>query len=1046
MAFADPIATSQPGFGAKANKVTSPGVNSWWGPSLSFPYPTNSWFMDFVLTPTAAMTNSGDDRRTTVWPYMIQAENAGLTTIKPFIRTYSDGRTLRNEHNINYDATATNWGWTSDTAPAIWRALDLRLRSTESIVSRYLQSYDELSATLRWNVDGTHYMEAPIVKGMPYVTMRYTALTPVFETDNTDYHAITTVNGAAPSGTVSGTKFKLTINRPYLGSGATETWILYASSSITFTASSSQLVATAPFTGYLRLAVVPSGSAAETTLDTYKDAVPVGGSSAVSVSGNVATTTFSYTKTGAGGTLLMYCLPHHEATLSAPSYVSNFQITTIRGTLRAVTGNTWTMTDQLSTITWDSPNAIDSNKLSAIQAAFNDEKVFQASDLDATEAYLFGKQIARAGRLALIANQLGDLTSRNSILAQMKSYLNPWFDNNSASVLIRSLMYDTTWGGVISTNAHEQSPAGDPQNANQEFGNAVYNDHYFHWGYFIYGAAVIAHFDSAWATAYKTKVNDMIRDIANPSFGGDPYFTQFRHHDWYEGHSWAAGLQANGDGRNQESASEALNAWYGINLWGLATSQTDLRNVGRYLQAKEARAAQLYWQMPSYNTVYPPSFAAQKVIPLVFANKVFNGTWFGLSDDILVGIETLPFTPASHELLPKTWMQEAYPAVLADNATPASAWTPGGWLGYTYAAQAIINPDAAFTNINTNISTTDVNQYLDQFGASKTNLLWWSAVQGGSGSAPTATATTITGAVPSSPSSVGTSVTFTAQVSPAVAGTVTFFDGVTQIGSASISGSQASISTSSLAAGTHSIIASFVPTNTAAYGGSTSASYSYTVNAVVATTTSTTLSALPTSPAVSGANVTFTATVAPATATGTVAFKDGAVTLGTGSVVSGTATYVTGSLAIGAHSITAVFSSSDTNAYTNSTSSILSYSITTGGGPGTSNANTVPYLALSYGQPQTAVRRTVNDTNYTIAASDTIIAYTALTAARVVTLVSSGISAGKEIVIKDESGACSVVRTITISGTIDGQGSAVLNTAYAVAVYYFNGTSWSKIY
>lgn len=828
MAFSDPISVSAPGYASKTNKVTNPSGNAWWGPGISFPFPTNSWFMDFVLPGTTDMVNSAMDRRTTVWPYMVRAQNDGLAFNRPFIRKYPDGRTLRNEHQINYDATATNWGWTSAQSPAIWRYLDLTFKSTETIASRYLDRFDQLTATLKWNVDGTHYMEAPIVKGMPYVTMRYTALTPKFATDNTDYHSIATVNGSAPSGTVSGTKFKLTVNRPYLGSGATETWILYASSSITFTASSSGLTATAPFTGYLRAAMVPTASAGEETiLDTYKDAVPTAGTTSVSVTSNTATTTFSYTKIGSGSTLLTYILPHHEAILSSPTYASNFSFTTIRGQLKAAIGNTFTMNDTLSTITWNSPNAIDSNKLSAITTALATEKNFQAYNLDASEAYLFGKQVSRAARLALIADQVGDTAARDNILTNMKTYLNPWFDNNAASVTARSLMYDTTWGGVVANSAHEASPAGDPQNANQEFGNAVYNDHYFHWGYFIYGAAVIAHFDSAWASSYQTKVNNMIRDIANPSASGDPYFTQLRHFDWFEGHSWAAGLQANGDGRNQESTSEAVNAWYGINLWGLATNQPDLRNVGRYLQAKEVNAAKLYWQMPSYNNVYPSDFASQKVIPLLFANKAFNGTWFGITDDILVGIETLPFTPVSHELLPKAWMQETYPANIADNATTGTATAPGGWLGYTYAAQAIIDPDAAFTKINAMTITND-NQYLDAFGASKTNLLYWSATQGAAGSAPTSTSTTLA-ASPVSTAAQGATVTLTATVSPAAAGTVTFKDGVTTIGSSAVSGSTASTTTSSLSIGAHSLSATFAPTDTNAYTGSSSNTVSFTI-------------------------------------------------------------------------------------------------------------------------------------------------------------------------------------------------------------------------
>ncbi len=1046
MAFSDPISTAAPGYANKTNKVTNPSGNSWWGPNITFPFPTNTWFMDFVLPGTTDMVNSAMDRRTSVWPYMVRAQTDGLAFNRPFIRKYPDGRTLRNEHQINYDATATNWGWTSAQSPAIWRYLDLSFKSTETISTRYLDRFDQLTITLKWNVDATHYMESPVVKGMPYVTMRYFGLTPTFSTDNTDYHSIATVNGSAPSGTVSGTKFKLTINRPYLGSGATETWIIYASSSITFTASTSGLVASSPFTGYLRAAMVPTATAGEETiLDTYKDAVPTAGTTSVNISGNVATTTFTYTKVGSGSTLLTYILPHHEAILSSPTYASNFSFTTIRGQLKAAIGNTFTMTDTLSTITWNSPNNIDSNKLSAITTALATEKNFQAYNLDASEAYLFGKQVSRAARLALIADQVGDTSARDGILTAMKTYLNPWFDNDAASVTARSLMYDTAWGGVVANSAHEASPAGDPQNANQEFGNAVYNDHYFHWGYFIYAAAVVAHFDAAWATSYQTKVNNMIRDIANPSTS-DPYFTQLRHHDWFEGHSWAAGLQANGDGRNQESTSEAVNAWYGINLWGLATNQPDLRNVGRYLQAKEVNAAKLYWQMPSYNSVYPSDFAGQKVIPLLFANKAFNGTWFGITDDILVGIETLPFTPVSHELLPKTWMQEAYPTNIADNATTGTATTPGGWLGYTYAAHAIIDPDAAFTQINSMTITND-NQYLDAFGASKTNLLYWSATQGASGSAPASTTTTLS-VSPSSTAVQGATVTLTATISPSAAGIVTFKDGLTTIGTGTISGSTASMTTSSLSVGSHSLTATFAPTDTGAYSGSGSSATSYTITSSGATSTTTALTATPTSTAIAGAPITLTATIVPSAATGTVTFKDGSTTLGSSSVSGGSASYTTTSLSTGSHTLTAEFASSNTGAYTNSTSTSLGYTITSsggGGGGGGSNASAVTFISYVSGQPHTAVRRAVADTNYMVVASDTIIALTSLTASRTITLPSPSTNVGRILVVKDESGNCSGGVTITIAGTIDGAANLVLTTAYASTRLYAGSTGWYKI-
>ncbi len=74
-----------------------------------------------------------------------------------------------------------------------------------------------------------------------------------------------------------------------------------------------------------------------------------------------------------------------------------------------------------------------------------------------------------------------------------------------------------------------------------------------------------------------------------------------------------------------------------------------------------------------------------------------------------------------------------------------------------------------------------------------------------------------------------------------------------------------------------------------------------------------------------GASVTFIATVTPAsgsgTPTGSITFMDGTTTLGTVSLSSGAASYPTSSLAVGAHSITAVYGG-DSN-YSGSSSSAV---------------------------------------------------------------------------------------------------------------------------
>jgi hypothetical protein len=82
----------------------------------------------------------------------------------------------------------------------------------------------------------------------------------------------------------------------------------------------------------------------------------------------------------------------------------------------------------------------------------------------------------------------------------------------------------------------------------------------------------------------------------------------------------------------------------------------------------------------------------------------------------------------------------------------------------------------------------------------------------------------------------------------------------------------------------------------------------------------------------------------------------------------------------------------------------------------------------------TNTRTAVSDAAYTALVTDRLIAYTALTAARVVTLpASSAYPTGTRLLIVDETGNCSVTKTLTITpvGTdvIDGAASAVVNQA-----------------
>ena len=90
------------------------------------------------------------------------------------------------------------------------------------------------------------------------------------------------------------------------------------------------------------------------------------------------------------------------------------------------------------------------------------------------------------------------------------------------------------------------------------------------------------------------------------------------------------------------------------------------------------------------------------------------------------------------------------------------------------------------------------------------------------------------------------------------------------------------------------------------YAGGSGNDVVLTAQAITTPTTTTLASSA--NPSASGQNVTFTATVAPPAATGTVSFYDGVVLLGTSPLVIGTATFSTSALSVASHSITAQYS------------------------------------------------------------------------------------------------------------------------------------------
>ena len=116
--------------------------------------------------------------------------------------------------------------------------------------------------------------------------------------------------------------------------------------------------------------------------------------------------------------------------------------------------------------------------------------------------------------------------------------------------------YHDTWGTLIGYPAS--------YGADSEL-----NDHHFHYGYFLWAAAVVARFDPAWADdeAWGGMVDLLVSDAANWD-RSDTRYCFLRNFEPYVGYSYAAGHAGFAAGNNQESSSESMNFAAGYNSSG----------------------------------------------------------------------------------------------------------------------------------------------------------------------------------------------------------------------------------------------------------------------------------------------------------------------------------------------------------------------------------------------------------------------------------------------------------------------------------------------
>ncbi|KAI5665817.1 hypothetical protein M9H77_15670 [Catharanthus roseus] len=627
---------------------------------LSGPLPTNSFFQNFVL--------KNGDQPEYIHPYLIKSAISSLSICYP-----------PQSHNSAFIYQVFN-------PDLVVSALNNPHPNTPHVIS----AFSDLSVTLDHPSSNLRFF---LARGSPFLTCN--VMSNVSLSIST-IHAILQI-----SSNFSSTKHTIKLNN-------NQTWLIYASSPINLTHDISSITSSA-FTGVIRIAALPdSNSNCEEILDRF--------SSCYSVSGDAVFTRpfrleYRWEKRG-WGDLLMLAHPLHLQLLSqadnSVTVLENFKYQSIDGELVGVVGDSWVLKSDPISSTWHSIKGVKEESYSEIvNALIKDVEALDPRAISTTSSYFYGKLIARAARLALIAEEVCYLEVIPAIRKFLKNTIEPWLDGTFAA---NGFLYDPKWGGIITKQGSNDTGA--------DFGFGIYNDHHFHLGYFLYAIAVLAKIDPFWGIKYRPHAYSLMADYMNLSRRPDSHYTRLRCFDLWKLHSWAGGLTEFADGRNQESTSEAINGYYSAALLGLAYGDSHLVAMGSTLSALEIHSAQTWWHVRENDKLYSEEFTREnRVVGVLWANKRDSGLWFAPPEwkECRLGIQVLPLLPISEII----FSDAVFARQLVTWTLPALAreGVGEGWKGFVYALEGIYSKETALDKIR------KLNGYDD--GNSLTNLLWW---------------------------------------------------------------------------------------------------------------------------------------------------------------------------------------------------------------------------------------------------------------------------------------------------------------------------------
>ncbi|WP_406859140.1 glycosyl hydrolase [Streptomyces sp. HUAS MG47] len=498
---------------------------------------------------------------------------------------------------------------------------------------------------------------------------------------------------------------------------------------------------------YFSVAVLPSTDALA-TYKKYAFSFVTGSTVNWSTSGGTVRATYTLTTEAKEGTErgTLQALYRHQW-LRTTDALTPYTYVSPRGTMKVREGASFGTSQKAAPVLPGLPRTGD---VDAARLRGHLNEVVNAADpfSGATDTYWTGKALGRLAQLVPLADQIGETAIRDRLLGLMKGRLQDWFTAGGSN----EFSYDRTWKTLTGYPASYGS-------------DTELNDHHFHYGYYVYAAAIVAQYDAGWAadSAWGGMVKTLIRDTANPS-RTDGSFPFLRGFDVYAGHSWASGHQGFAAGNNQESSSESTNLSAALVLWGSATGDTGLRDLGSYLLATEGEAIAQYW-FDADQQVFPGSFG-HDTAGMVWGSGAAYATWWTANPEEIHGINVLPVTSGGSLHLGghQAAIRRNIAEMERENGGPAVEWRDLLW-----EFQSLADPAAAKAKWD-----AGNGGYTPEAGESKAHTYHWLTSLNALGAPDTA----VTGDLPTSAvfARNGTR-TYVAHNHGSTARTVTFSDG-----------------------------------------------------------------------------------------------------------------------------------------------------------------------------------------------------------------------------------------------------------------------------